>query len=105
MVGRLLRTEEAHADLLAIWQYIAHERSAPVADAVLARIRGAMEMLAFAPQIGRRRPEFAGSPRSMAVRPYVIFYEPLPEDDGIIVWRVLHGARDLQRVVRPPFES
>jgi hypothetical protein len=28
----------------------------------------------------------------------VIFYEPLPEGDGILVWRILHGARDFEPI-------
>jgi len=68
----------------------------------VARIYGALEMIAYAPHIGRRRPEFHGAPRSVAIRPYIVFYEPLPEADGILVWRVIHGARELRRLVRPP---
>src|SRR5437868_11404419 len=59
-------------------------------------------VLAFAPKIGREQPEFSGTPRSFVVRPYVVFYEPLSEDHGIVVWRIIHGARDLQRLIRPP---
>jgi len=37
----------------------------------------------------------------MPVRPYIIFYEPLSEGDGILVLRVLHGARRITgRLVR-----
>lgn len=100
--SRILRAPEARRDLLDIWAYVAGKSAPAIADAVLARLYGAMEVIAYAPHIGRERSEFAGSPRSIAVRPYVIFYEPLPEGDGILVWRVLHGARDLDPIVRPP---
>lgn len=73
-----------------------------MADAVLARLYGALEVLAYAPKIGRERVEFAGRPRSFAVRPYVIFYKPLADGDGILVWRIIHGARNLVPLVRPP---
>lgn len=99
---RILRAPEARQDLLDIWAYIAEQSAASIADAFLARLMGAMEVIAYAPHIGRERSEFPGSPRSIAVRPYIIFYEPLPEGDGILVWRVLHGARDLERVVQRP---
>ncbi len=69
---------------------------------MLARIYGALEVLAFAPGIGRERAEFAGKPRSFAVRPYVIFYQPLADGEGILVWRIIHGARNLVPLVRPP---
>jgi len=61
-----------------------------------------MDVLAGAPQIGRERAEFTGKPRSFAVRPYVIFYQPLPDGGGILVWRIIHGARNLIPLVRPP---
>ena len=99
---RILRTPEARQDLLDIWAYIARQSAPSIADTFLARIVGAMEVIAYAPHIGRERSEFPGSPRSVAIRPYVIFYDPLPEEDGIRVWRVLHGARDLERIVRWP---
>ncbi|TMJ60006.1 MAG: type II toxin-antitoxin system RelE/ParE family toxin [Alphaproteobacteria bacterium] len=54
------------------------------------------------PKIGRERHEFSGTPRSFIVRPYVVFYEPLADDNGILVWRILHGARDLRRLIHPP---
>jgi toxin ParE1/3/4 len=68
-VPRILRAPLARTDLLDIWAYIADERSAAIADGFLARIYGALEVLAQAPYIGRERPEFPGSPRSIAVRP------------------------------------
>ena len=89
---RILRASLARTDLLGIWAHIAAESSAPIADNVLARLYGALEVLASAPYIGRERPEFAGGPRSLAVRPYLIFYEPLADGDGIAIWRVLRGA-------------
>jgi plasmid stabilization system protein ParE len=101
-VPRILRTAEARQDFLDIWSYVARESTPAIADAFLARIVGALEMVAFAPYIGRERPEFSGTPRSIAVRPYVVFYEPLPEGEGILVWRVIHGARELRRLVRAP---
>ena len=101
-VSRIQRAPEAQQDLLDIWNYIARESTASIADTFLARLYGALEMVAYAPYIGRERAEISGSPRSIVVRPYVIFYEPLPEGDGILVWRVIHGARELRRFVRPP---
>ncbi len=102
MPTQILRTPEAYQDLLDIWAYIARENAPSVADSVLARIHGALEVLAFAPKIGRERSEFSGTPRSFVVRPYVVFYEPLLDDSGILVWRIIHGARNLQRLVHPP---
>ena len=99
---RILRAPLARNDLLDIWAYIAEQSSTSIADAFLARIYGALEVVASAPYVGRERSEFSGSPRSIVVRPYIIFYEPLPEGDGIAVWRVLHGARRMEDLLRRP---
>ena len=101
-MARILRAPLARADLLDIWTYIASESSPSIADTVLARIYGALEVVASAPYIGRERAEFDGSPRSLVVRPYVIFYEPLADGDGIAIWRVLHGARRMEDLLRRP---
>jgi len=101
-MARILRAPLARQDLLDIWAYISERSSASMADTFLARIYGALELLASAPYIGRERDEFPGAPRSVVVRPYVIFYEPLPEGDGIALWRVIHGARSLEDLVRRP---
>jgi toxin ParE1/3/4 len=99
---RILRAPEARQDLLDIWAYIARENAPSAADAVLERLYRALEVIAWTPKIGRERAEFAGSPRSFAVRPYVIFYQPLVDGDGILVWRIIHGARNLLPLIRPP---
>ena len=45
------------------------------------------------PEMGELRAEFAtGCYRSFSVGNYVIYYAPAP--DGILIARVLHGARD-----------
>ena len=46
--------------------------------------------------------EFSGAPRSLSVWPYVIFYEPLAGGDGIALWRILHGARRMDDLLKPP---
>ncbi|MCI3134602.1 type II toxin-antitoxin system RelE/ParE family toxin [Phenylobacterium aquaticum] len=101
-MARILRAPAARNDLIQIWTHIAAESSPATADGFLSRIYGALEVVASAPYAGRERPEFSGRPRSIVVRPYLIFYEPLPEGDGIAIWRVLHGARRLDDLVRRP---
>ena len=101
-MARILRAALARADLLDIWTHIAGESSPAIADTFLARIYGALEVMASAPYSGRERAGFDGSPRSLVVRPYVIFYEPLAEGDGIAIWRVLHGARRMEDLLRKP---
>ena len=101
---RIVRAALARIDIFEIWNYIAAENSPAVADAMLARITGALEVLASAPMIGRTRSDLRGNPRSFPVRPYTVIYEQLPEGDGIFVWRIVHGARNLRRIVKLPKE-
>jgi len=102
-LARLVLSGLAAADLDQIRSYITRERSQGVAEAVLVRLYNAMNSLADAPRIGRIRNEYRERPRSFAVQSHVIFYEPLKQGDGIAVWRVLHGARDLPKLLHRPF--
>jgi toxin ParE1/3/4 len=91
-MGHILLTRQAEEDLLAIWSYVADDNP-PAADGLLDDIDAACATLAGSPHSGRLREELAPNIRSLPVGNYVIFYRP--EEDGIIVIRVLHGARDL----------
>jgi plasmid stabilization system protein ParE len=73
-----------------------------VADSVIARLIEAIYRAADRPLLYQQRRELRASPRRLNVFRYAIFFEALPEGDGIFVWRVLHGARDLRRVLRRP---
>ncbi len=99
---RILRSSRARGDLLDIWAHIAAESAPAIADTMLARLYGAIEMVASAPYIGRERSEFPGSPRSVVVYPYVLFYEPLAEGDGLALWRILHGSRRMEDLIQQP---
>lgn len=84
-------TAQAERDLIGIWISLARS-DVNSADKTLDRIEAAARDLARHPEMGRRRSELAPLLRSFAVRPFVIFYRP---NDGILIVRVLHGARDL----------
>jgi len=84
----------AERDLVEIWAYIAADSDA-FADAMLDRIEEKLLLLADRPKLGRARPELRAELRSFTVGNYVLFYEP--DDTGITLVRVLHGARDIGR--------
>ncbi|MEI9961622.1 MAG: type II toxin-antitoxin system RelE/ParE family toxin [Limisphaerales bacterium] len=88
----VLRTSQAHLDLVEIAFRIANENPT-AADRWLDIIDGKCRMLSQMPELGRRRSEFDPNLRSLPVGNYVIFYRPI--QDGIQVIRVLHGARDM----------
>ena len=95
--SRLIFSDPANDDLDDIWDYLATESSPEIADFVVARLFEAMRRAADNPKIYRERTEFRRNPRRVNVFEYAIFYEPLPEGDGVLILRVIHGRRDLPR--------
>ena len=92
-MSRLLIRPLAEQDLDAIWDYIAI-RDPDRAESMIRTLYAKMGTFAHNPYMGRERPEIEPGLRSFPVGSYVVFYEPL--DNGIDVFRVLHGARDSQ---------
>jgi toxin ParE1/3/4 len=89
---RILRTPDAIADLDGIWDYIARDNPA-AADRILDELNARFALVAENPDLGELQPKLAdGTYRRFTCRNYVIYYRPL--DDGIVLVRVLHGARD-----------
>ncbi|MBT3269273.1 type II toxin-antitoxin system RelE/ParE family toxin [Candidatus Poribacteria bacterium] len=89
----------AQDDLDHIAAHIA-ARDPDAARRVILRILDTFDRLASFPELGRRRPRHAVGIRSFAVRPYpyVIFY--YIREDRIEMAHVLHGRRDMARVLR-----
>ncbi|MBF0255054.1 MAG: type II toxin-antitoxin system RelE/ParE family toxin [Gammaproteobacteria bacterium] len=86
-------TASAKRDLLEAWLFIAEENP-QAADGLLEAIDRESQILATQPQMGRLRPELAKGVRSWPTStPYILFYEV--EDEGILLLRVLHHARDI----------
>jgi toxin ParE1/3/4 len=100
---RLVIAPEARKDLRAIRDYIAKDNP-EAARRVVTRLRDLARLLAGAPALGRRRPEFGAELRSFVADPYVLFYRPLRGANGIELARVLHGARDLDALFSTDME-
>lgn len=76
-----------------MWLNIAEENLV-AADESLDSIQVAISLLCSQPEMGRARPELSDGLRSFPTRtPYIIFY--LTNDDGLLVVRVVHHARDI----------
>ena len=101
-VARVVLSDPATADLDGAWDYLAREASPEVADFVIALLYEAMYRAAEAPFLHRVRSEYTNAPRRINVFNYAVFYDPIPEEGGIFVWRVIHAARDLPRLIRRP---
>jgi plasmid stabilization system protein ParE len=93
-------TPEPDSDLFEIWSYIAADNP-DAADRVEASIYDACATLAKSPMSGQARKEFTSRPvRFWTVQRfpnYLIVYRPDARPLQII--RILHGMRDLKRIL------
>jgi len=95
-MARVVYAQSAQTDLLEAWLFIAEENPT-AADHVLDTIDQEACTLSLQPLMGRARPELSKGVRSWPTStPYILFY--LADDQGITVLRVLHHARDIQRI-------
>jgi len=98
---RIVRTLDADRDLDSLFDWIARDSGLDRAEAVIRRIDDTISHLAAMPGIGRVRRDLDGGPRAFSVWPWLVIYEPLPRREGIIVWRVVDGRRDLPGIMGP----
>jgi toxin ParE1/3/4 len=102
-VPKVFFSEFVESDLTAIWEYIAFDNR-DAANRFLESARDTFHELARMPKMGSARKfshERLRNLRSFRVKDfanYLIFYQPHP--DGIGVFRVLHGARDLEQLFK-----
>jgi toxin ParE1/3/4 len=87
---------EARADLSAAWDYLA-ERNAVAADQFLDDFWVAASRHAAFPRTGRPRDDLRPGLRSFVVGRHVAFFTP--DGDTIRIIRVLHGSRDVDRIL------
>ena len=90
-------SDQARVDLDEAWDYLA-ERNIEAADRLLERFAHAARMHARFPESGRLREGIGPGLRSFLVAPYVVFFRQVGET--IEVLRILHGRRDLDRIMR-----
>ena len=99
MAPRIVRLPDAERDLTDLFDYIATDSGVDRAEAILRRIQHTLENLAAFPRIGRIRDDLDGAPRAFSIWPWLIMYEPLDNEPGIAVWRIVDGRRDLPRTI------
>jgi toxin ParE1/3/4 len=98
-MASVARTSQAEQDLIEIGVYIAADDPA-AADRWIDLIGETCRLLAALPGMGRDRKDLLAKLRSFPVGNYIIFYRPVA--GGIIVIRVLHGARDIEALFPRP---
>jgi toxin ParE1/3/4 len=105
MAPRAIKTGEALRDLLEIAGYIAEATGPASSDRFTDSAAATLERLAKMPGLGSLwrddHPELADLRVSSVdgFRNHLVFYRPI--DGGIEVVRVLHGMRDLGRLLEP----
>jgi plasmid stabilization system protein ParE len=96
-MSRFVLTPAARADLTEIFDYISQDNP-DAASRVVEELRTAMKRLAGMPEMGHFRRDLASEPlRFWPVYSYLIIYRP--EARPLQVVRVLHGARDVRRIL------
>lgn len=86
---------KAVQDLDEIWLYVA-DRDPVAADALIDRMTACFQALCRTSRMGRACPEVMPELRRFPVENYLVFYSV--RDRYLIVERVLHGARDIERL-------
>ena len=94
---RLIITARAEADLEAIFDYISQDSTSNAASFVR-QLREKIERISRAPRIYSLRNAIAPGLRAAAHGNYLVFFRL--EDGSIEVTRVIHGARNLDELIK-----
>jgi plasmid stabilization system protein ParE len=98
---RAVYSQLALADLEELEIFIADRDGQLRAEGALAHIKARVRNLAFMPRMGRATRGTEPGTRASPIRPWIIYYDPLP-GGGIHVHRIVDGRRDLRAVFAPP---
>jgi antitoxin ParD1/3/4 len=99
---RYILAPEAALDLVEIWRYLKNKANVEIAERVERAIREKIVFLASMPGAGHWRRDLTDeSVRFFAVYSYLIVYRP--ETKPLQVVAILHGSRDLERVLSKRF--
>ena len=102
MANRYELTEPARNDLKNTWAYIA-ENNPSAADKFMREFAKKFQLLADNPKIGRAHDEYVLDLRSFPYKDYTVFYFPI--ENGVEIYRILHGARDIDSLFEDFFEG
>lgn len=101
MTPRVVYLPDAIEDLHEIWAYIADQsQSIDIADRLVDSIDDLALLYAQNPEMGTPRFELADRLRCFSVARYVVFF--LPTTEGIEVFQIIHGSRDIPSHFRRP---
>jgi toxin ParE1/3/4 len=96
-MAKVFRSRQAEEDLLAISEHIARDNPSAALQ-WLNGIEAKLNLLAKQPLIGEAVNHIRAGLRRSIYGNYLIFYEP--EENGIRLARVLHGARKIEDLLK-----
>ncbi len=92
-MSKVIISPFAESDLENVWDYFSNY-SIDSAKEVIKEFGQKFDLLSENPKIGRSHDEFIVHLRSFPHKKYIIFYFPI--ENGIEVFRILHGARNIE---------
>ncbi len=98
----LIISDTARADMKEIWFYIA-EYSTDSANSVIRDLAKKFDLLEANPKLGREQNGLLIEMRMFPFKKYHIYYFPI--EDGVEIYRVVHGARDNEGEFEDFFEG
>lgn len=94
-------TNQAKADLISIYRYIAHDLQSPqIAEGQLSRLEKAIDSLTQMPERFRVYAHEKWKDRNLRIMPvnnYLVFFIPSKETKTVTVMRIMYGGRDIER--------
>lgn len=94
--GTAVWSPEAVHDLDGIWDYYQRVAGRSTAENIIRRIGEIVATIEDHPFAGRERNELRPGLRSLAAKPYVIFYRVKRDLPAIV--RILDGRRDIEEI-------
>jgi len=92
----------AEADLDEIWHYISEDNE-EAANKLIGDLAAKFQLLADNREIGKRQDDFIVEMRLFPFKKYHIYY--FPNEDGVEIYRVLHGRRNIEELFEGYFEG
>lgn len=94
-MARILVTSTADADVAYIIADLAARAGASIATRYSADLDKLYERLAEHPDSGAPRPGLGQGVRICVISPFIVIYEHIPDDDAVIIMRIVHGRRKI----------
>lgn len=90
-------TARFRSDTNHILEYLENVAGPRVAENYAHRFRTTVDRLIQYPQSAAPRPALGANARIAIVSPYILIYDYEPEDDTVVLLRILHERRNITR--------